>query len=239
VVGEGEKKVTTVKLHRRQSNRIKQSTGSRVFDVVNVIFMFLFLLITLYPFWYVLIISLSNGKDVMASRVSILPVNLTFATYNVVLSDSSILTGFQNTVLYTVVGTLINLIVTTFCAYPLSRPELPGKNIVMKLVVFTMFFSGGMIPTYLVVNQLGLIDTVWAMMLPTAISTYNMIVMRTFFMSIPESLHESARLDGANDLQILWRIVLPLSMPIMATMLLFYSVGHWNASCATWSWTAS
>ncbi len=220
--------MTVSKANLRRNNIIKQSTGSKVFDVFNILFLLVFLVMTLYPFWYVMIISLSDGKDVMAGHVSVFPVNMTLATYKVVLSDSSILTSFYNTVIYTVFGTLINLIVTSFCAYPLSRPELPGKNIIMKLVVFTMFFSGGMIPTYLVVHKLGMIDTVWAMMLPAAISTYNMIIMRTFFMGIPESLHESARLDGANDLQVLGRIVLPLSMPIMATMLLFYAVGHWN-----------
>jgi putative aldouronate transport system permease protein len=221
-------KMTVSKLNGRHNNIIKQSAGSKAFDIINIVFMLLFLVITLYPFWYVVIISLSDGKDVMAGHISIVPINITLATYKVVLRDSSILTSFYNTVIYTVFGTLINLIVTSFCAYPLSRPDLPGKSIIMKVVVFTMFFSGGMIPTYLVVNQLGMIDTIWAMMLPAAISTYNMIIMRTFFMGIPESLHESARLDGANDLQILSRIVLPLSMPIMATMLLFYAVGHWN-----------
>lgn len=216
-------------VQRRHSNRIKQSFGSRAFDVFNVLFMLAFLLITLYPFWYVVITSLSDGKDVLAGRVSLWPVNFTFDTYKVVLSDSSIITGFKNTVIYTTLGTLINLACTSLCAYPLSRPDLEGKKPIMSLIVFTMFFSGGMIPTYLVVNQLHMIDTIWAMVLPGAISTYNMIVMRTFFMGIPESLHESACLDGANDVQILVRIVLPLSMPIMATMLLFYAVGHWNS----------
>ena len=191
--------------------------------------MFLFLLITLYPFWYVVIVSLSDGKAVLSGQVGLLPVNFTLDTYKVVLRDSSILTGFKNTVLYTTLGTLINLVCTSMCAYPLSRPDLLGKKQIMGMIVFTMFFSGGMIPSYLVMNQMKLIDTIWAMVLPGAISTYNMIVMRTFFMGIPESLHESACLDGANDWQVLVRIVLPLSMPIMATMLLFYAVGHWNS----------
>lgn len=214
---------------RRHSNRIRRSLGSRIFDVCNVIFMFLFLLVTLYPFWYVVIVSLSDGKAVLSGQVGLLPVNFTLDTYKVVLRDSSILTGFKNTVLYTTLGTLINLVCTSMCAYPLSRPDLLGKKQIMGMIVFTMFFSGGMIPSYLVMNQMKLIDTIWAMVLPGAISTYNMIVMRTFFMGIPESLHESACLDGANDWQVLVRIVLPLSMPIMATMLLFYAVGHWNS----------
>ena len=219
----------TSMIKTKPGNHIKRSTGSRVFDVVNVVFMFIFLLVTLYPFWYVVIVSLSDGKAVLSGLVQLLPVNITLDTYKVVLRDSNILTGFMNTVLYATTGTCVNLVMTSLCAYPLSRPVLPGKKLFMRLIVFTMFFSGGMIPTYLVINQLGMIDTIWAMIIPGAISTYNMIVMRTFFMGIPESLHESAALDGANDLQILIRIVLPLSKSIMATMLLFYAVGHWNA----------
>ena len=209
--------------------RIGEGKGSKVFDVFNVILMFLFLLVTLYPFWYAIIISLSDGKAVMANRVSIVPIDMTFATYKVVLRDPSIVTGFRNTIIYTVVGTLINLAASSLCAYPLSRSQLPGRGIIMKLIVFTMFFSGGMIPTYLVVNSLGIIDSIWAIVLPGAISTYNMIVMRTFFMGIPESLHEAACLDGASEVQILVRVVLPLSKAILATMLLFYGVGHWNS----------
>ena len=209
--------------------RIGEGNGSKVFDVFNVILMFLFLLVTLYPFWYAIIISLSDGKAVMANRVSIVPIDMTFATYKVVLRDPSIVTGFRNTIIYTVVGTLINLAASSLCAYPLSRSQLPGRGIIMKLIVFTMFFSGGMIPTYLVVNSLGIIDSIWAIVLPGAISTYNMIVMRTFFMGIPESLHEAACLDGASEVQILVRVVLPLSKAILATMLLFYGVGHWNS----------
>lgn len=249
--------MTQSTIHRHPSYRIRRSTGSKVFDVCNAIFMLLFLLATLYPFWYVVIVSLSDGKAVLSGQVGLWPVNITLDTYKVVLRDSSITTGFKNTVFYTVLGTLINLVCTSMCAYPLSRPDLRGKKQVMGFIVFTMFFSGGMIPGYLVMNQMGLIDTIWAMVLPGAISTYNMIVMRTFFMGIPESLHESACLDGANDWQVLVRIVLPLSKPIMATMLLFYAVGHWNsymnallylnskpfsrcrAFCATWLWRGS
>ena len=212
----------------KQSNRIRPTRASRTFDAFNVVFMALFMFVTLYPFWYVVMVSLSDGRVVLAGKVSLWPVNFTLATYKVVLSDSSIITGFRNTVVYTVLGTFINLAMTSMCAYPLARPNLEGKKALMGFIVFTMFFSGGMVPTYLVVNQLGIIDTIWAMVLPGAISTYNMIVMRTFFMGIPESMHESACLDGANDIQILLRIVLPVSKPIMATMLLFYAVGHWN-----------
>ena len=221
--------MTNASVNSKRKNRIRRTFGSRAFDVVNVAFMFLFLLITLYPFWYVVIVSFSDGKAVLSSLVKFWPVHFTLDTYKVVLRDSNILSGFKNSVIYTVCGTLVNLVMSTLCAYPLSRPILPGKKLFMRVIVFTMFFSGGMIPSYLVINQLGMIDTIWAMIIPGAISTYNMIVMRTFFMGIPESLHESAALDGANDLQVLVRIVLPLSKSILATMLLFYAVGHWNA----------
>jgi ABC-type sugar transport system, permease component len=212
----------------KNRNRIRTSTGSRVFDVCNIAFMFLFLIVTLYPFWYVVMVSLSNGKAVLAGKVSLWPVDMTLATYKVVLSDNSILGGLKNSVIYTVLGTIINLTMSILCAYPLSRRDLDGRKWFMRLIVFTMFFSGGMIPTYLVINQMGMLDSIWAMIIPGAISTYNMIVMRTFFMGISDSLYESASLDGANDMRILLSIVLPISKPILATMLLFYAVGHWN-----------
>lgn len=158
----------------RKENRIRRTFGSRAFDVFNVIFMLLFLLVTLYPFWYVVIVSLSDGKAVLSGQVSLWPVNITLDTYRVVLRDSSIITGFKNTVIYTSLGTFINLVCTSLCAYPLSRPDLLGKKQVMGMIVFTMFFSGGMIPAYLVMNQTKLIDTIWAMVLPGAISTYTL-----------------------------------------------------------------
>lgn len=158
----------------RKENRIRRTFGSRAFDVFNVTFMLLFLLVTLYPFWYVVIVSLSVGKAVLSGQVSLWPVNITLDTYRVVLRDSSIITGFKNTVIYTSLGTFINLVCTSLCAYPLSRPDLLGKKQVMGMIVFTMFFSGGMIPAYLVMNQTKLIDTIWAMVLPGAISTYTL-----------------------------------------------------------------
>lgn len=135
---------------KRKENRIRRTFGSRAFDVFNVIFMLLFLLVTLYSFWYVVIVSLSDGKAVLSGQVSLWPVNITLDTYRVVLRDSSIITGFKNTVIYTTLGTFINLLCTSLCAYPLSRPDLLGKKQVMGMIVFTMFFSGGMIPAYFI-----------------------------------------------------------------------------------------
>lgn len=209
--------------------KIKTSVSSRAFDAVNILLMVFLMFAALYPFYYIAVVSVSSGKAVIGGRVNFWPVDFTLMSYKLVLRDPYILTGYKNTLIYTLLGTFINLVMTMACAYPLSRPNLQGKKFLMGFIVFTMYFSGGMIPTYMVVNQLGMIDTVWAMVLPGAISTYNMIIMRTFFMGIPSSLHESGYLDGANDLQVFIRIVMPLSLPIIATMVLFYAVGHWNA----------
>ena len=146
-----------------------------------------------------------------------------------VFKNDSIWRSFGNSILYTTVGTAINVVCSAMCAYPLSRKDFYGRGFFTLFVAVTMFISGGMIPSYLVVNQLRLINTMWAIVLPGAISTYNMIIMRTFFQNLPVSLQESAYLDGANDITILFKVVLPLSMPIIATMTLFYAVGHWNS----------
>ena len=212
----------------KKKNRIHQSFGSRVFDVFNVIFMFLFLLVTLYPFWYVVIVSLSDGKAVLSGQVSLIPVNFTFDTYRVVLRDSNIVTGFKNTVIYTTVGTLINLACTSLCAYPLSRPDLLGKKQIMGMIVFTMFFSGGLIPNYLLLNSLHLVGTRAAMLMPFAINSFNLIILINFFRSIPNEIEEAALIDGLGYFGILRRIVLPLSTAAIATIGLYYAVFFWN-----------
>ncbi|MDR1531736.1 MAG: carbohydrate ABC transporter permease [Clostridiales bacterium] len=202
---------------------------SQAFDVFNVAFMVFLAFVTFYPFYFIAVTSLSDGKAVMAGQVSLFPVKFTLASYGLVLRDPNILRSYLNTLLYTTLGTIINLGMTLLCAYPLSRPGLEGKKWIMGFIVFTMFFSGGMIPTFLVVNSLKMVNTIWAMVIPGALSTYNMIVTRSFFQSLPEALHESAEIDGAGEMKILTRIFLPLSMPIIATMTLFYAVGHWNS----------
>jgi len=156
------------------------------------------------------------------------PLGFSLEAYKLVFENPMILTGYRNTLFYVTVGTSINLLMTSLSAYVLSRKNVMFKN-AMMMVVFTMFFSGGLIPFYLTVRELGLSDSMWAVILPTAMSTYNMIVMRTAFTAIPDSLEESARIDGANDFTILFRIILPLSLPVVAVMILFYAVGHWNA----------
>lgn len=207
----------------------KQSTGDRVFNAFNILFMCVMMVVMLYPLYYAAIVSISNGNAVLTGSVKLYPVGINFKSYEMIFSDNEIIVAFLNSVKYTVVGTAINIVLTTLAAYPLSRPRLFGKRVFMAMFAFTMFFSGGMIPMYLIISQLGMINTIWAMVLPGAISTYNMVIMRTFFQGIPYTLQEAAVIDGANEPQILLRIILPLSLPIFSTMTLFYAVGHWNS----------
>ena len=203
-------------------------TSRKVFTVCNYVFLFLMMIITLYPLWLQFITSISHGLEVMKGGVTLLPRNPTLETYKTIVRVELFM-YMRNTIVYTVVGTVINLAMSCLCAYPLARKTFSGRKFFTMLVTFTMFFSGGMIPLYLTVKQFGMMDTIWALVLPGAISTYNMIVIRTAFQSIPDSLIESAQLDGANDLIILWKIVVPLSKATLATMLLFYAVTHWNS----------
>ncbi len=202
--------------------------GRKAFQAFNYSFLFLLMLVCLYPLYLQLITSLSHGLEVMKGGIMLLPRNVTFSTYKT-LVRGELFMYMKNTVIYTVAGTAVNLIMSCLCAYPLARKSFSGRRFFTVMVTITLFFSGGMIPMYLAVKQYGLMDTMWALILPGAISTYNMIIIRTAFQSIPESLIESAQLDGANDLVILWKIVVPLSKATLATMLLFYAVSHWNS----------
>lgn len=203
--------------------------GSRLFDFINYAVLILLSLSILYPLYYMLIVSLSDGQAVIRGDVKLLPVGLTMATYKVILDDPAILTAYRNTFLYTISGTLIAVAMTALCAYPLSRSKFYGRTLFTGLIVFTMFFEGGIIPNYMLIDSLGMINTMWAIVIPPAIGVWYMIIMRTFFQQIPNELHESGYVDGANDFQIFWRVILPLSVPVLATMVLFYSVMHWNS----------
>ena len=203
-------------------------TSRKAFQGFNYIFLFLLMLVCLYPLYLQLITSVSHGLEVMKGGITFLPRNVTFSTYKT-LVRGELFMYMKNTIVYTVVGTAVNLLMSCLCAYPLARKTFSGRKFFTIMVTITLFFSGGMIPMYLTVKQFGLMDTMWALILPGAISTYNMIIIRTAFQSIPESLIESAQLDGANDMVILWRIVVPLSKATLATMLLFYAVSHWNS----------
>jgi putative aldouronate transport system permease protein len=201
-----------------------------LFDAVVNGIAFIIVVIVAYPLVYVISASFSSPLAVVQGEVWLLPVKPSLDSYAYIIADARIWNGYRNTVLYAVVGTTVNLALTILAAYPLSRKDLPGRNVFMFLMVFTMYFSGGIIPTYLVVRQLGLINRFWVMILPTAISTYNLIVMRTYFQaSIPRELLESGFIDGAGNFRLLRAIVLPLSAPIIAVISLFYAVDHWNA----------
>lgn len=208
---------------------IGSSAGSKVFTVINIAVLLLFTVITFYPMYYIAITSISNGMLVMQGKVNLYPIGFTLDSYKSIMADPQLFRSLWNSVLYTVLGTGINLAMSCLCAFPLSRRTFSGRNFFTGMIVFTMFFGGGMIPLYLVVQDLGLMDTIWAIVLPVAINTYNMIIIRTSFQSLPESLFESAQLDGANDFTILFRLAIPLSKAVLATMVLFYSVSHWNS----------
>lgn len=208
---------------------IKRSMGEWIFDCFNIILMLLLAVVTIYPFLYVLFASLSEAAYVVQQRgLFLYPKGFNIEAYKLVFHNPAITTGYINTFFYVIVGTALNLLMTSLGAYALSRQNVMWKNPVMFMIVFTMFFSGGLIPTFLLVNELGMLDSRWALIIPSAMSAYNLIIMRTSFQGIPVSLEESAKLDGASDFTVLFRIVLPLSMPVVAVMILFYGVGHWN-----------
>lgn len=202
--------------------------GSRLFDKINMLLLILVVIATLYPFYYITIISLSNGNAVLRGEVRLWPVGITLESYRLVFQNPAVPTSLRNSLVYTTLGTLINLIMTTLCAYPLARPRFSGRTVFTWVVTLTMFFSGGLIPLYLLIMQLGLINNMWALLLPGAINVWNMFILRTSFQQIPEELYEAALIDGANDLQTLIRVALPLSKAVLATLLMFYAVAHWN-----------
>lgn len=209
---------------------MKPTRGERTFGYFNALFMLILCAVTLYPFLYVAFASLSDATSLLQHRgIMLKPAGFDLGAYKAVFENPMIVKGYQNTLLYVVFGTAINLLMTSIGAYVLSRPNLYFKNMIMFFIVVTMVFHGGLIPSYLLVNSLGMMNTMWALLIPGAINTFNMIIMRTSFQGIPVSLEESARMDGANDWTILFRIVIPLSMPVIAVMILWYAVGHWNS----------
>lgn len=207
---------------------IRQSLGSRIFDIVNVVLLIAIALITLIPFVFVLSGSLTASEELVRRGVVLIPTKLSLDGYRYIFSTKTILWSLGVTVFITIAGTLINLFFTTLTAYPLARSEFMGRRPIMLLILFTMLFSGGMIPTFLVVKSLGLLNSYGSLLIPGAISAFNLIILRNFFQQLPDGLEEAAKIDGCNDFQILIRIVLPLSLPAMATFALFYAVGHWN-----------
>jgi putative aldouronate transport system permease protein len=207
----------------------KKSLGERAFDTCNVLFLSLFAFSALYPFLDVLSLSFSTPAAANQYGLKLWPSEITLEGYKAVFANPHIWTGYYNTIYRTVLGTFLNVVFTILCAYPLSKKHLPNRNVFTSIIVFTMFFSGGLIPNYLLMKEFGLLDNRLVLILPGLISAFTMIIVRNFFMSLPEEIEESAKIDGANDLRILFTIVLPVSLPIIATISLWYAVAHWNA----------
>jgi putative aldouronate transport system permease protein len=198
------------------------------FDYVNGVILTGVVIACLYPFLYMLAISFSGAAPISQGEVWLWPKEFNLDMYQYVFQDGRILEGYKNTLLYVILGTVCSLFVTAIGAYPLSKRDMVFNKTFVLLIVFTMFFNGGMIPTFLVVKQLHLVNTIWAMVLPALVSTWNLLIMRTFFLGMPKELEESGRIDGLSDAGILFRIVLPLSKPVLASIGLFYAVGIWN-----------
>ncbi|NQX61327.1 carbohydrate ABC transporter permease [Paenibacillus qinlingensis] len=212
------------------SHKIRESNGDRIFLAITYVFIGILVLIVLYPLIYVVSASFSDPKLVIAGKIGLIPSGFNVEAYRRVFTNTEIWIGYRNTLLYTTVGTLVNISLTMMGAYPLSRKNFRWRRGLMIFFTITMFFSSGMIPMYLLVKNLGLYNSMWALILPTAISVYNMIVARTFLeTNIDEQLYESAYMDGSGNIRSFFSIVLPLSAPIMAVLVLFYAVYHWNS----------
>ncbi|WP_243459525.1 carbohydrate ABC transporter permease [Metabacillus bambusae] len=208
----------------------RRSKEDKVFDLINIFLVAIMVILVVYPLYFIVIASISNPNMIYEGKVWFLPKDITFEGYQRIFNDSKIWLGYKNSIIYTFVGTIVNVTFTLMAAYALSRRDLYGRNLIMFLFLFTMFFSGGLIPTYLVVKDLGLLNTMWALILPKAVAVWNVIVARTYFQtSIPNELLEAAKMDGCSDAKFFWKIVVPLSKPIVAVMVLFYAVGHWNS----------
>lgn len=215
----------------QHKSRVKQSRGDFIFTVLVYIILVFAALITLFPFLDVVFSSLTSSKELVENAKSVIaiPRHPTLENYKYVLSGNSIFRAYGVTIFRTVVGTILNMTITVLTAYPLSKKFLPGRSVLMQIFFFTMIFSGGMIPTYLVVKTFKLTNTIWALIIPSLLNVYNMIIMRTSFEGIPEELEDAARIDGCSEWKTLFRIVLPISKPTLASISLFYAVWHWNA----------
>lgn len=219
-----------MRMINRKSNHIRNCFADNLFDIVNTIFMVFIFIITAYPLIITISSSISSPAALSAGKVWFLPVDITFDGYLAVIKNNEVTTGLYNSVFYTLVGSVINVVVTVLAAYPLSRKDFRPQKIASFMFAFTMWFSGGMIPAYILVRDLGMINTRWAMLIPSLFGVWNMVLVRTYFQSnIPVSLFESAKLDGCDDWKYFAEIVLPLSKPILAVVTLYYVVGNWNS----------
>lgn len=216
-------------MSNEKAMKVRESGSDVVFNAVVKILMVLVILIMAYPLVLTVSCSFSAPKLVMQGDIWLLPEDVGIKSYLNVFKHDRLMTGFKNSIIYTLLATSVNLVLTTCAAYPLSRKDLVGRKVIFTIILFTMFFSGGSIPLFLVVKDLGMLNTPWAIVFPTAINTYNMIIMRTFFEStVPDELLDSARMDGCSDIRFLIKIVLPLSVPVICIMVMYYGVEHWN-----------
>lgn len=207
----------------------KKKVGDRITDIIFGIIIVLVIIVCLYPFWHVIMYSFSESRAAMNGGLFLLPREFTTITYEMLFQTKKIFVTFGNSVAKTVVGTVISMVVTILTAYPLAQEELKGKRLILFVIYFTMLFSGGIIPTYILIKDLNMLDNFWVYVIPVALNPYNMFVLRSFFMSIPRSLIEAARLDGANPMQILCRVTIPLSKASIATITLYYIQALWNS----------
>lgn len=222
-------KVKAKAIRKRDANRWKNSSvAEKSFDVFNIIFLVFFALLCLIPFVNIIATSFATPAEITMSTFILWPKTFTLDAYRYILSTPTIFRSIGVSLFVTITGTFLSMVATSFMAYALSRKYLHGRRLVNFFIVFTMLFSGGMIPSFLVVNNLGLIDSLWSLILPSLVSAYNMIIMRNFFQGIPDSLEESAKMDGSSNMGVFFRIILPLSLPSIATISLFYAVNYWN-----------
>ena len=214
----------------KKTNAIKSSKGDRLFSTINYTFLLLLTVIVAYPLLYVLGASFSSPQAVTTGKVWLFPVDFSLVGYTTVFKNSAVWLGYWNSIILAVTGTTVNIILTVMLAYPLSVRTFAGRNIFTGIITFTMLFNGGLVPTFILVNNLHLYNTLWALILPTAVSVYNVIIARTYFQtSIPYDLYESATLDGCSDIRYILSVILPLSKPIIAVLVMYYAVGHWNS----------
>ncbi|QJC53692.1 carbohydrate ABC transporter permease [Paenibacillus albicereus] len=224
---------------RATAGSFNATRGEKTFDVINIIIMLVLLVVTLYPFLNVLAISLNNSQDTVRGGISIFPRQFTFENYRVIFAYEGLLQGLQVSVLRTVVGTLLGLVSASMLAFTLSRVDFQARRFVSVFLALTMYFSGGLIPVYLLMRDLNLIGTFWIYVLPGMVGAFNVFIIRSFIDGLPYALQESAKLDGANDFTIYWRIILPLCKPALATIALFLAVGQWNAWFDTYLYNGS
>ena len=220
--------VKKVKIMAEKSVKVKETTGYKVFKVFNTLIMILICAATLYPFLYLVAQSFSSEQAIMQGKVTLFPVDFNIQTYKSVLEKGEFVNSYKNTLIYAVIGTVCSIVVSCMLAYPLSKDHLKCNKFLMKFVIFTMYFGGGLIPNYVLMQRLHLPNTIAGFIMPSLISTYYIILMRSFFHETPKELEEAGELDGLSPIGIFVKIVFPLSMPIIATMILFNAVGYWN-----------